>query len=78
MASRILCRGAVNFLLPSRSLRSSDAVEKYSEVTITGTLDTSAPAISSVTLTPKPADTSAAMLITVKAVGWWTGYYLYR
>lgn len=50
-------------------VRSTDAAGKYSEVTITGTLDTSVPVISSVSITPNPADTGATMIISVAVVG---------
>lgn len=50
-------------------VRSTDAAGKYSEVTITGTLDTSVPVISSVSITPNPADTGATMIISVEVVG---------
>jgi hypothetical protein len=50
-------------------VRSTDAAGKYSEVTITGTLDTSAPIISSVTITPNPANTGQTMLIQVEVMG---------
>jgi hypothetical protein len=50
-------------------VRSTDAAGKYSEVTITGTLDTSVPVISSVTITPNPANTGETMIISVEVVG---------
>jgi len=50
-------------------IRSTDAAGKYTETTITGTLDTSIPAITSVTLTPNPANTSQSMLIQVAVNG---------
>lgn len=50
-------------------VRSTDAAGKYSEVTITGTLDTSVPVISSVSITPNPADTGATMIISVEVIG---------
>lgn len=50
-------------------VRSTDAAGKYSEVTITGTLDTSVPVISSVTITPNPVDAGATMIISVGVVG---------
>lgn len=50
-------------------VRATDAAGKYSEVTITGTLDTSVPVISSVTITPNPADTGATMIISVEVIG---------
>ncbi|HHW90928.1 MAG TPA: hypothetical protein GX745_08520 [Clostridiales bacterium] len=50
-------------------VRATDAAGKYSEVTITGTLDTSVPVISSVSITPNPADTGETMIISVEVVG---------
>jgi hypothetical protein len=50
-------------------VRATDAAGKYSEVTITGTLDTSVPVISSVSITPNPADTGATMIISVEVIG---------
>lgn len=50
-------------------VRSTDAAGKYSEVTITGTLDTSVPVISSVSITPNPADTGETMIISVEVMG---------
>lgn len=50
-------------------VRATDAAGKYTEVTITGTLDTSAPVISSVTITPNPVDAGQTMVITVEVVG---------
>lgn len=50
-------------------VRSTDAAGKYSEVTITGTLDTSVPVISAVTITPNPVDAGATMIISVTVVG---------
>lgn len=50
-------------------VRATDAAGKYSEVTITGTLDTSVPVISSVTITPNPVDTGKTMIISVEVVG---------
>lgn len=47
----------------------TDAAGKASTVTITGTLDTSVPVISSVSITPNPADTGATMIISVGVVG---------
>ena len=47
----------------------TDAAGKYSTVTITGTLDTSAPVISSVTISPNPIDTGATMIISVEVIG---------
>ena len=50
-------------------VRATDAAGTYSEVTITGTLDTSVPVISSVSITPNPADTGATMIISVEVIG---------
>jgi hypothetical protein len=50
-------------------IRSTDAAGKYSEITITGTLDTSVPTISSVTITPNPANSGATVLISVAVSG---------
>ena len=45
-----------------------DAANKTSTVTITGTLDSSVPVISSVSITPNPADTGQTMIISVGVV----------
>lgn len=50
-------------------VRSTDAAGKYTEITLTGTLDTSVPIISSVSITPNPADTGETMIISVEVVG---------
>lgn len=50
-------------------VRSTDAAGKYTEVTLSGTLDTSVPSITSVTITPNPADTGESMLISVAVIG---------
>ena len=50
-------------------VRSTDAAGKYSEVTRTGTLDSSVPVISAVSITPNPADTGETMIITVEVMG---------
>ena len=47
----------------------TDAAGKVTTTTLTGTLDTSVPAISSVTITPNPADTGASMIISVAVTG---------
>lgn len=47
----------------------TDAAGKASTVTITGTLDTTEPVISSVSITPNPADTGATMIISVGVIG---------
>lgn len=50
-------------------VRSTDAAGKFTEVTRTGVLDTSAPAITSVSITPNPANTGQTMFIQVEVVG---------
>lgn len=50
-------------------VRSTDTAGKYSEVTITGTLDTSSPVISSVSITPNPADTGQTVIVKVVVSG---------
>lgn len=50
-------------------VRATDAAGKYTETTLTGTLDTSIPVISSVTITPNPADTGESMIISVAVSG---------
>lgn len=47
----------------------TDAAGKVTTTTITGTLDTSAPAISAVTITPNPVDAGATMIISVAVTG---------
>lgn len=47
----------------------TDSAGKASTVTITGTLDTTAPVISAVSITPNPADTGATMIISVTVTG---------
>lgn len=46
-------------------VRSTDAAGKYTEITITGELDTSIPVVSSVTVTPNPANTGQSVIVTV-------------
>jgi hypothetical protein len=46
-------------------VRSTDSAGKYSEVTRTVTLDTTAPTISTVTITPNPVDGGATFTISV-------------
>lgn len=46
-----------------------DAANKTTTVTVTGTLDTSVPTISSVTITPNPVDAGATMVIAVAVSG---------
>lgn len=48
---------------------STDAAGKATTTTITGTLDTSVPVISSVTITPNPADAGASVIISVAVTG---------
>jgi len=50
-------------------VRSTDTAGKYSEITLAGTLDTSIPVISSVTITPNPVNAGATMLISVGVTG---------
>lgn len=50
-------------------VRSTDTAGKYTEVTITGNLDSSVPIISSVTVTPNPADTGATVIVKVVVSG---------
>ena len=47
----------------------TDSAGKASTVTITGTLDTTTPVISAVSITPNPADTGATMIISVTVMG---------
>ncbi len=47
----------------------TDAAGKTTTVTLTGTLDTSIPVISSAAITPNPADTGASLLISVAVNG---------
>lgn len=46
-----------------------DAANKTTTVTVTGTLDTSVPTISSVSITPNPVDAGATMVISVAVTG---------
>lgn len=50
-------------------ITSIDAAGKATSTTITGTLDTSIPNITSVTITPNPADAGATMVISVAVSG---------
>lgn len=50
-------------------VRATDAAERYTEVTISGTLDTSVPVISAVTVTPNPVDAGATMVVSVTVTG---------
>lgn len=47
----------------------TDAAGKTTTVTVTGTLDTSVPVISSVTITPNPVDAGETMVISVAVSG---------
>ncbi len=47
----------------------TDTAGKVTETTITGTLDTSVPVISNVTITPNPVDSGATMVIVVAVTG---------
>ena len=47
----------------------TDAAGKASTVTINGTLDTSVPVISSVSIVPNPVDAGATMIISVEVIG---------
>ena len=48
---------------------STDAAGRTTTVTVIGTLDTSAPQITSVTITPNPVDAGATMVISVAVTG---------
>jgi len=50
-------------------ITSKDAAGRETVVTITGTLDTSAPIISAVTITPNPVDAGNTMIISVTVSG---------
>jgi hypothetical protein len=50
-------------------ITTTDAAGKVTTVTITGTLDTSVPNISSITITPNPVDAGATMVIAVSVTG---------
>lgn len=50
-------------------ITSKDAAGRETVVTINGTLDTSAPVISAVTITPNPVDAGATMIISVAVSG---------
>lgn len=58
---------AITLLSGSNTIivRATDAAGKYTEVTRTVTLDTVAPTISAITLTPNPVDAGATYIITV-------------
>lgn len=47
----------------------TDSAGKVTETTITGTLDTSSPVISAVTIVPNPVDAGATMVISVTVTG---------
>jgi hypothetical protein len=46
-------------------VKSTDGVGQYTEITITGVLDTTSPIVSGVTIAPNPIDAGATMLISV-------------
>lgn len=50
-------------------VKSTDAASKFTTVIITGTLDTSVPQITAVTITPNPADAGATVIIAVTVSG---------
>lgn len=50
-------------------ITSEDAAGRETTVTINGTLDTSAPVISNVTITPNPVDSGETMVISVEVSG---------
>lgn len=50
-------------------ITATDAAGKSTTVTITGTLDTSAPVIGSVSITPNPVDTEGSVIISVEVTG---------
>ncbi len=50
-------------------VKTTDAAGKYTEITLIGTLDTSIPLISSVSITPNPADTGATLTVSVTVTG---------
>ena len=62
--SLVLSTGANTIIVTA-----TDAAGKVTTTTITGTLDTSAPAISAVTITPNPVDAGATMIISVSVTG---------
>lgn len=59
----VTLRGGANTIV----IRATDAAGKYSEITRTVILDTVAPTISSVTITPNPVNTGASFTIAVSA-----------
>lgn len=50
-------------------ITATDAAGKSTTITITGTLDTSAPVIGSVSITPNPVDTEGSVIISVEVTG---------
>lgn len=62
--SIILANGANTIIVTA-----TDTAGKVTETTITGTLDTSVPVISNVTITPNPVDSGATMVIAVAVTG---------
>ncbi len=50
-------------------VRSTDTAGKYTEITINGVLDSSVPIITSVTVTPNPADTGETVIVKVVVSG---------
>ena len=50
-------------------IKATDAAGKFTTVNITGTLDTSVPQITAVTITPNPADAGATVIISVSVSG---------
>ncbi len=62
--SIILAEGANTIVITA-----TDAANQVTTVTITGTLDTSVPQITAVTITPNPVDAGATMVISVSVTG---------
>ncbi len=50
-------------------ITATDAAGKSTTITITGTLDTSAPVIGRVSITPNPVDTEGSVIISVEVTG---------
>ncbi len=50
-------------------IRSTDSAGEWMQITRTGTLDTSAPLITAVTVSPNPADAGATLTVTVTVTG---------
>jgi len=53
----------------SIEIKATDAAGKFTTVNLTGTLDTSVPEITAVTITPNPADAGATVIISVSVSG---------